>query len=77
MISDKRTHCIYNTSLENQKNKYQHVQCDRGVGAQAHTHIIPLFLRKKANTYKCFISLEYYASSQLAFHQNMHHITSD
>ena len=77
MISDNSTHCIYSASLANKKNKYQQEQCDRGVRAQAHTHIIPLFLRMKANTYKCFISFEYYASLQPVFHRNMHHITSD
>jgi len=72
MITNNSTHYVYNTSLENQKNKYQQVQCDRGVRAQEHTYYSPV-----PNTNKCFISLECYASSQLVFHQNMHHVTSD
>jgi hypothetical protein len=42
MISDNSTHQIYNTSLENHKNKHQQVQCDRGVRAQAHTYYSPV-----------------------------------
>jgi len=41
-ISDNSTHCIYNAILENQKNEYQQVECDRDVRAQAHIYYSPV-----------------------------------